>query len=68
MKKGFKLEVMREDKKIGSGKIINLQRDKKDVERLTKGDECGILFEGNVKVEKGDILVAFAEERKKGEL
>ena len=68
MKKGIKLEVFRDDKKIGSGKIINLQRDKKDIDRLTKGDEAGILFEGNVKIEKGDILVAYIEERKKGEL
>jgi len=33
-----------------------------------KGDEAGILFEGNVKIEKGDIIVAYVEERKKGEL
>lgn len=68
MKKGFKLEVFRDDQKVGAGRIINLQRDKKDMDRLVKGDECGILFEGNVKVEKGDILVAFMEERKKSEL
>ncbi len=68
LKKGLKLEVFREDKKIGSGRIINLQRDKKDIDRLTKGDEAGILFEGNVKIEKGDILSAYTEERKKGEL
>ena len=67
-KKGLKLEVFREDKKIGSGRIINLQRDKKDIDLLKKGDEAGILFEGNVKIEKGDILVAYVEERKKGEL
>ena len=35
---------------------------------LKKGDECGILFEGNVKVEKNDILVAFIEEKQKGVL
>ncbi len=76
LKKGLKLEIFRDDpsagsgqvKKVGAGKIINLQRDKKDVERLTKGDEAGILFEGNVKIETGDILVAYTEERKKGEL
>ncbi len=66
--KGVKLEVLRNDQKIGAGRIINLQRDKKDMDKLVKGDECGILFEGNVKVEKSDILVAFTEERKKGEL
>jgi translation initiation factor IF-2 len=76
LKKGLKLEIFRDDpstssgqvKKVGSGRIINLQRDKKDIDKLVKGDEAGILFEGNVKIEKGDILVAYVEERKKGEL
>ena len=68
MKKGLKLEVLRDEQKVGTGRIINLQRDKKDAEKLVKGDECGILFEGNIKVEKGDILLAYIEERKKGEL
>lgn len=67
-KKGLKLEIIREDKKVGSGKIINLQRDKKDADLLRKGDEAGILFEGNIKIEKGDILQAYIEGRKKGEL
>jgi len=67
-KKGLKLEVFRDDRKVGSGRIINLQRDKKDVDLARKGDEAGILFEGNIKIEKGDIIVAYIEERKKGEL
>jgi translation initiation factor IF-2 len=75
-KKGLKLEIFRDDpstgsgqvKKVGSGRIINLQRDKKDIDLLRKGDEAGILFEGNIKIEKGDIVQAFVEERKKGEL
>ena len=68
IRKGAKLEVFRNEEKIGSGKIINLQRDKKDMEILVKRDECGILFEGNVKIEKGDVLVSFTEERRKTEL
>lgn len=67
-KRGVKLDVIRNEAKIGSGKIVNLQRDKKDVEKLGKGDEAGILFEGNIKIEKGDILIAYTEERRKGEL
>jgi len=59
---------MRGVEKVGGGRIINLQRDKKDMDRLVKGDECGILFEGNVKVEPQDILVAYVEERQKGVL
>ena len=68
IKKGVKLEVQRDDKKIGDGKLINLQRNKKDVDRLIRGDECGILFEGSFKIEKGDIIVAYTEEKKRGEL
>lgn len=68
IKRGAKLEVIRGDERIGSGRIINLQRDKKDMDVLKKGDECGILFEGNVKVERNDILVAYIEERQKGVL
>ena len=65
-KKSLKLDVMRNDVKVGSGRIVNLQRDKKDIDLLKKGDEAGILFEGNVKIEKGDILSAYIEERQKG--
>ena len=68
LKKGLKLEVFREEKKVGSGRIINLQRDKKDIDLLRKGDEAGILFEGNVKIEPKDVLVAYIETHKKGEL
>jgi len=68
LRKGLKIEVFREKEKVGEGKIINLQRNKKDVEKLIKGDECGILFEGNTKIQEGDILVFYIEERRKGEL
>lgn len=68
IKKGLKLDVLRGDTKVGGGRIINLQRDKKDMDLLKKGDECGILFEGNVKVERNDILVGYVEERQKGVL
>ncbi len=67
-KKGLKLEVVRDSQKVGSGKIINLQKNKKDVDLAKKGDEAGILFEGNIKIEKGDIIVAYTEIRQKGEL
>lgn len=68
LKKGLKLEIIRENKKVGAGKIINLQRNKKDIDELSKGSEAGILFEGNVKIEKGDTIVAYTETRQKAEL
>ncbi len=68
VKKGTKIEVLRNEEKIGKGKLINLQKDKKDIDQINKGGECGILYEGNVKVEQGDVLKIYTEERKKGEL
>ncbi len=65
-KKGLKVDVMRENVKVGAGRIINLQRNKKDIDKLVKGDEAGILFEGNIKIEKGDMVVAWIEERQRG--
>ena len=45
--------------------MINLQRNKKDIEMAPKGEEVGILYEGNEKIEKDDLLVIYTEERKK---
>ncbi|MFH1509923.1 MAG: translation initiation factor IF-2 [Candidatus Nealsonbacteria bacterium] len=65
IKKGTKIEVLRNDEIIGAGRMISLQRNKKEADSVSKGDECGILFEGNVKIEAGDILSFFKEERRK---
>ena len=68
IKKGTQIEVLRDEELVGKGKLINLQRDKKDVDRVIKDQECGILFGGDVKVEEGDVLAIYIEERRKGEL
>lgn len=68
VKKGAQIEVFREEEKVGQGRMINLQRNKKDVDLVQKGDECGILFEGNTQIQEGDILSFYTESRRKGEL
>lgn len=68
IKRGTLIEVFRNEEKVGQGKLVNLQRNKKDIELITKGDECGILFEGDAKIETGDILLSYSIERRKGEL
>jgi len=65
IKKGVSIEIFRKEELIGKGRLINLQKNKKDVERVLKGEECGILYEGDVKIEAGDILLIYTEERKK---
>ena len=66
-KKGL-AEVIREENTIGKGKIEGLQHNKKDVSFVEKGMECGILFNTNIAVEKGDILEIYEEERIKRNL
>jgi len=65
IKKGSKIEVLRDDEIIGAGRMISLQRNKKESDLVSKGDECGILFEGNVKIEEGDVLSFYKEEKRK---
>ncbi|MDP2966982.1 MAG: translation initiation factor IF-2 [bacterium] len=79
IKKGALIEVFRPgrgtggggtEEKIGQGKMINLQRNKKNAALISKGEECGILFESiyppDVIIEEGDILLFYTEEKKKG--
>jgi len=68
VKKGARVEVLREEEFLGRGKLINLQRNKKDIDKIGKGEECGTLYEGDVKIEEGDFLVLYTEKSKKGEL
>ena len=68
VKKGTSVEVFRGQDFLGKGRLINLQKNKKDAEKAAKGEECGLLYEGEVKIEEGDILQVYTEERRKGEL
>lgn len=61
--KGVKIEISRNEEKAGEGRLITLQQGKKTVEEAKKGMECGILFEGNAKVQDDDILIIKDYER-----
>jgi len=65
IEKGSFLEIWRQDKKIGEGKIINLQKEKKDISKALKGENVGILYEGEIKIQEQDELVFFKKEKKK---
>jgi translation initiation factor IF-2 len=68
VKKGTKIEVFRGGEKIGQGSILNLQKNKRDIERAGKGEEVGILYEGDRKIEIDDILLVYKEEKEKIEI
>jgi len=65
IKKEAELEVMRivpengEETKIGSGKIKKIKIGNREVDKANQGEECGISYEGNIKIEEGDLLQAY---------
>lgn len=52
------LEIERRGEIIGSGKIVNLQQNKKDAKVVEAGKECGLLFDSQAEVKVGDVLIA----------
>lgn len=51
-----KFTIVRGEKEIGSGKIINLQKDKKDVNKVEAGSECGLLVQADVDIKVNDEI------------
>lgn len=43
---------------IGKGKVVSLQQAKKDTNAVSEGNECGLLFDSEIKIQVGDILLA----------
>lgn len=52
------LEIERRGEIIGSGKIVNLQQNKKDAKIVEAGKECGMLFDAEKEIKVGDIVIA----------
>lgn len=65
MLRGSLLEIKRDDEIIGNGKMMNLQYNKQNTDEVNQGNECGVVFEGNVKIAVGDTLICYKEELKK---
>ena len=68
IERGAQADIFRDKGFIGAGKIVQLQQNKKDAAEVGKDRECGVMLESNELVNKGDILEAYREEKKKREL
>jgi len=51
-----KVRVIRGENKVGSGEVANLKKGPLDVNEALEGEECGINFKGDVRIEEGDQL------------
>lgn len=63
IRKFKEFKILREEEVIGKGRIINLQKNKKDVDKIEKGSECGLLVEADQEIERGDILSVFEKKK-----
>ncbi len=64
IEKGQKIVVLRNNEKVGEGTASIIQHFEKKVDKIEENQECGIQFEGKIKVEEGDILQGFKTEKK----
>ncbi|KKU26418.1 MAG: Translation initiation factor IF-2 [Candidatus Magasanikbacteria bacterium GW2011_GWA2_46_17] len=68
MVSGSAVRVKRNGEIVGRGKITQLQVSKQIINEAPAGTECGIKFEGKLKLEEGDIIEAYQEEFKERKL
>lgn len=61
LKKRSSFEIQRNEEIVGNGTILTLQRNKKDVDTVEKGDECGLRIETTERIQEGDILTVHHE-------
>jgi translation initiation factor IF-2 len=66
--KDAKVRVKRGKEIIGLGKIGALQSGKQSMNELPEGNEGGVQYDGKVKIEEGDVLQAYKEEKKEKKL
>ena len=66
--KGSQMEIMRANEKIGQGRIIDVQANKKSFPSMKAGKECAVLYQGNEKIKEGDEIVSYKEDYIREEL
>ena len=68
LKKDSLIRVRRGGEIIGKGKLPQLQSGKQSINEAAEGTECGLQFDGKIKLEQNDILEAYKEEKKEKKL
>jgi translation initiation factor IF-2 len=68
LQKDCKVRVKRNKEIIGKGVLSHLQTGKQEVKEIPEGTECGVQFDGKLKLQEGDILEAYKEEKKEKKL
>lgn len=59
-----KLRISRAGEYVGEGEIAALQSGRSEAKEIRGGQECGLQYKGRTKIEVGDILEAYTQEKK----
>ncbi|MBU1992619.1 MAG: translation initiation factor IF-2 [Patescibacteria group bacterium] len=62
MSNRVKIRVFRDEKVVGEGEIISLQKGQEIAKEVMEGNDCGIKYQGNVQMQEGDIVEAYKTE------
>ncbi len=68
IEKDCKIRVKRDKEIIGKGTLSHLQSGQQDMKVIPEGNECGVQFEGKLKLLVDDVLEAYKEEKKEKKL
>jgi translation initiation factor IF-2 len=55
----IRFRLLRGEQIIGQGRVLNLQKSKKDIPNINTGEECGLVIDCPEETVKGDFLVFF---------
>ena len=62
-RKKTSMDIIRGKGVVGNAIIVQLQREKREVEEVTQGSECGILADSPIAIHEGDIGEIYQEEK-----
>jgi translation initiation factor IF-2 len=57
--KGQRIRIVRDEETIGETKLKSLKKVKEEVNKVEKGNDCGMLFDPIVDFQIGDIVESF---------
>ncbi len=63
VRSGARFDIQRNSLTVGSGKIVELQSNRRPVPEVAEGQEFGILAEADLTIAVGDALLVFQEEQ-----
>lgn len=63
IQRGARFEIVRNRLNIGSGRIVQLQSQRRDVEEVVEGNEFGVMAEASPPLAVGDGITVFVEEK-----